>query len=163
MSVQWHTGILSFITLVLAVFSAQFMLFSFKSRRISFAQDPKTAKIAQHCFQPATTFRLQGIPEYVSEQPISQKQVSKLVREAWNLGHDVQLTIYSLSADPFGDKRKVATLTFQQVPACFRPPQQVWTARVTDTDGTSVFLQLDLNFFGFTPLHSTSDRDCTVE
>lgn len=139
------------------------MLVGFKIWRISFAQDPKAAKIAQHSFQPATTFRLQGIPTFVSEQPVSQKKASKLLKKAWNLDHDVNLTIYSLATDPFDVKRKVATFTFQQVPAFFRPPQQVWTKRFRDTDGTPVFLQLDLNFLGFTPLHSTSDRDCTVE
>lgn len=163
MSIQWYSRSQFLVGLFAASVGLLALKIIFPSRRIPSSQEPKTAETAVEVFPPATTFRLQGIPKSIFGQPISHQDVSLLVREAWNFDHNVHLTIYSIAIDSSDNEKRVATLTFQEVPPLFRPPQQVWTSSFRATSGISVFLQLDSNFLGFTPLHSASDSKCTVE
>lgn len=74
--------------------------------------DVITPTESRHLFPPKTTFRLQGIPAFVSEQPVSKENVVQLLKNAWRIDDGVGVIVHSLATDPSDESRKIATLSF---------------------------------------------------
>ncbi|KAL0258460.1 hypothetical protein SLS55_005953 [Diplodia seriata] len=73
------------------------------------------------------------------------------------------LELHSLATDPSDGEKRAATLTFKQSPSFLDPLERTWTAASKGIDNESVSLTLDLDFFGFTPFHSSPDSECAVD
>lgn len=81
-------------------------------------------------------------------------EVQRLVRKAFNVDSDAEIRAKSLAGHPFR-KEAVATLNFS------KPPQRIAQTAESRQDFNETFgdlsLDLDINFHGFTPLHSRAD------
>lgn len=118
---------------------------------------------SRHLFPPKTTFRLQGIPAFVSAQPVSKENVVQLLKNAWRIDDGVAVTVHSLATDPSDESRKIATLSFQPSPQSISPPEKIRTRPLPVEAEGSEELTLDVEFLGLTPLHREPDADCTYE
>lgn len=114
-------------------------------------------------YPSSTTFRLQGIPAVLSGHPVSEENVTSLVKKAWNIDNDATITICSLATDPLDANKKIATLLFEGPPRFISRPELKWTKAVQwDAEGP-IELTLDVEFFGLTPFHREADADCKYE
>lgn len=118
---------------------------------------------SKNLYPSNTTFRLQGIPKLLYRLPSSKENVVRLIRNAWNIGDDANITIHSLAADPSDDTKKIATLTFDAPLQFISCRARKWTATVLGEPEGPIDLALDVEFFGLTPFHHEPDADCTYE
>lgn len=108
------------------------------------------------------TFRLRGIPcEYTGED------VERFVKENVLDGDDIDVSIRSLSRDPFSPSQQ-ATLSFTQIPQAlsgkhFREHFIDLFSRNAGLKSLVGRLQFDTHFKDLTPFHSTKDEDCKLD
>lgn len=119
--------------------------------------------VSAQIVRTTTTYRLRGIP-YHSDRSYAQR----LIRGALNLNDDVEINIRSFADGPFryGQRGKVATLTFSEVPPLLMSTDSEWKLEYSDyktKSESTTNLIFDTHFHGFTPLHVDNDADCEVE
>lgn len=108
-----------------------------------------------------TVFRLHilGKRDWDKSQ-INEARVEQLVREAFNVTPDTEITVKSLSDHPVR-KARVATLNFSQIPT--KISQTSPLLQEFDETVEELSLDLDTHFHGFTPLHSGMSTEYTCE
>ncbi|KAG8350059.1 hypothetical protein FVEN_g11795 [Fusarium venenatum] len=117
--------------------------------------DAPTSNNGGRNLSPPATFRLEILPKYGKwdASMVDKQEVKRLVREAFEVGRDVTISIESLASHPFREQL-VATLTFSKIPdrmVQMGAPDQHFS---DNRDLPDKSLYLDTHFHGFTPLHS---------
>ena len=108
----------------------------------------------------AKTYRLRGLPSNFNELNL-QKAVSKALRVVDN----TTVVVKSLASDPSRRGEKIATLELSKrsSPVLQDNAKAEWHISVHDDNHEELTLHFDTHFRGWTPLHSSSDEDCTME
>ncbi|KAK1237949.1 hypothetical protein MKX08_002528 [Trichoderma sp. CBMAI-0020] len=111
----------------------------------------------------SVTYRLRGVPSKVERH-----DVKELVKKVLALEDDITVNINSLADDPSRHGEKVATLDFSKTPVSLSKPTDnaEWKFLTYDhesNDYGKITLLFDTHFRGLTPLHSSSDVDCTID
>lgn len=111
----------------------------------------------------SVTYRLRGVPSR-----LEQHDVKELVKKALALEDDITVNINSLADDPsrYGDK--IATIDFSKTPGSLskQTDNAEWKFSTYDHQSNGrrkITLLFDTHFRGLTPLHSSSDTECTIE
>lgn len=106
------------------------------------------------------TFRLQGIPATIEGHDTTWKDVEKLIREAYEVDANIQISVGSLASHPIRKEEKVATLSFSRAPLRLAKTPKT----LQEFDCIPPFkVRLDIHFHGLTPLHSHNEPECDLE
>lgn len=117
-----------------------------------------------------TVFRLHGLPNKFDGAGMTRKRAEELIREAFRVTDDITVNILSMAPHPLRSTEMVATLNFSKPPVSIsqlgRPAKGSPIRRnsASDLDSfSSLILELDTDFLGFTPLHAHDDSIYDLE
>ncbi|KAF2138220.1 uncharacterized protein K452DRAFT_90057 [Aplosporella prunicola CBS 121167] len=106
------------------------------------------------------TFRLQLIPASFEGHDTTEKDVQKLVREAYTVESDIAISVRSLARHHTRKDEKVATISFSETPLRLAQTPK----SVQEFDCVAPFrVRLDINFLGLTPLHSHDNPESSLD
>lgn len=160
-SMSWISTIL----LLISTISIPLLIQYFRNGEVAKTnfQTPKARVSAPDATTRSVTYRLRGIPSKVEWH-----DVKELVKKVLALEDDNTVNINSFADDPSRHGEKVATLDFSKTPGSLSKPTDnaEWKYSTYDhelNDRGKITLFFDTHFRGLTPLHSSTDDECTIE